>query len=237
MTINNKSINNKLNNTFNDKSFSFDCFINYGYYVTGLSLITPPLIGYNIKKLYNPTNDIPWIKGSCKMIPKQLILRSGQLLFANQLKESTNNTFIAFAGIGITQGIIYGHCTSNWLKWIKLPFKISPNPLAGFGYAAMRDIISQGIPFYVGQNINNKLDNKYTLLAVSGTSLVSTVASQGLHNCQTIMQIKNVGYKKSAIKCWNRHGFKMLYVGCEARICMMLGVNILNYLFLRDIWK
>jgi hypothetical protein len=180
-------------------------------YITTISCITPPLIGYNIKSLYSCKPPIPWFSASLKMLPGQLTLRTAQLQIATTIKEKTN-PWLAFASIGVLQGIVYGHATTSWTRHLSLPANIRPNMFAGILFAASRDSISQGIPFYLSD---------HGPIAFLATSVASTIASQGLHNCQTIMQLKS----------------HLLYRGFQSRLGMMTVINLLNYYILKPIWK
>lgn len=198
-------------------------------YSSILSIMTPPLVGFNLSTLYQINyQHIPWVHGSLKMFVPQIALRSGQLLIASQIKEQTN-PWIGFGCIGLMQGVIYGHANTSWLKYIKLPVKTSPNIFRGALYAISRDTISQGVPYAF---------REYGLGPVIGISIISTISSQVFHNCQTIMQVKSyLSYRQAFFKGWDRHGYKLFYHGFQSRIALMLGINILNYLFLDKIWS
>lgn len=202
-------------------------------YCGSLSLITPPLIGYNLQALYqlqpSSTSTLtPWIRANLRMMPTQLVLRSGQLAIASQLRERTN-PWVGFAFMGVMQGIIYGHANTNWVRHLNLPVGAKPNLLRGVLFAASRDTISQGIPFAFRDN---------GPAAVALASIGATVASQGFHNCQTIMQVKSyLGYREAFLAGWKRHGFTLFYTGYQARLVMMSSINALNYLLLKDLWS
>lgn len=201
----------------------------YGFlYTLGLSSITPPLIAYNLNKIYSQPVSPPWITGTFRMMPAQLAMRIAQLKVSTEIKERTN-PWIAFSTIGIIQGFIYGHSITHWAKYMKLPPNTSPNMFRGILFAASRDTISQGIPFAM---------SNYGLGAVIGSSIISTTLSQGLHNCQSAMQLNNkLSYSMAVKKMFRIHGWKFLYKGVEARLTMMGAINIMNYLFLKKIWK
>ena len=156
----------------------------------GCKILLNPFIGC-------PGGKIPWIQGSLRMIPGQLALRSGQLLIAREIKEHSNPWF-GFALMGVLQGVIYGHANNNWLHHLQITsVKGVPNPFRGVLFAASRDTISQGIPFMMGQ---------YGVASVAASSILATIGSQGLHNCQTMMQMDSqVGYLSSIRNGWQQH--------------------------------
>ena len=216
---------------FNEKIFNWKTFRNhhskYIAYCGGLSIITPPLVGYNLKSLYGSTS-LPYCWGTLKMFPYQFVLRGGQLALATELKNQTH-PLVAFSSIGIFQGIIYGHVNQTWAHFFPKIQKMRPNMMRGILFAANRDMISQGIPF---------LMNDYGLGAVLATSFFSILLSQGFHNCQTIMQMNRYETYLSTIQNgFSKYKYGLFYKGYFSRVLMMMGVNTLNYLFLRDIWN
>ena len=238
-------------------------------YVMALSSFTPPLILYNMARLYNfkmpPAATIA--RHSIAMVPRHVMFRSLQLVVATEVKEHTN-PWVAFGAIGITQGFVYGMrccccccccccfccCCVLLLRGVFLScafsFAVLPsaasgdlakqwnrimrvsataNPARGLVAAASRDMLSQGVPFMVGQT--------YGLGAVVGTAVVSTVASHGLHNWQTVMQIHpDLGYKRALQKLAAMHGWRALYKGSLSRVGIMVITNALNFVLLRHAW-
>lgn len=195
-------------------------------YCAGLSVITPPMLGVNLSALYKTRQRLPIVKGTISMFPYQFALRAGQLAIATELKDRTH-PLIAFSAIGVFQGIIYGHVNQHWANY--LPIRSQPNLMRGIFWAASRDTISQGFPF---------IAHDWGFVPVMGVSLVSILASQSLHNFQTIMQIdKRHSYVSSIWEGWRMHGSKIFYTGYSSRVAMMTLVNILNYVFLSEIWE
>ena len=55
---------------------------------------------------------------------------------------------IAFGVVGILQGGVYGHSNIFFAKQLKIGTKVTyAGLLRGWGFAACRDMLSQGIPY------------------------------------------------------------------------------------------
>jgi hypothetical protein len=163
------------------------------------------------------------------------------------------NPWMAFAVVGILQGGVYGQCNMYFSKTLGIgkTFNIK-GMFRGVAFAGCRDMISQGVPFmfsaYTRQYVFDNLfpttsDSSNWLVqfkywgSVLTTSMIATVASQGVHNCQiTIQADQSLTYKTTLEKIWSQHGFRMFYKGAEARIGLLLVVNILNELLLKPAW-
>lgn len=73
--------------------------------------------------------------------------------------------------------------------------------------------------------------------ALLTTSIVATYLSQGLHNLQITMQADpTLSYARVVPTVFQQHGFSMLYKGAEARVGLLLIVNVLNELLLKPAW-
>jgi len=74
--------------------------------------------------------------------------------------------------------------------------------------------------------------------AVIGTSVVATYMSQGCHNCQITMQTdQTLGHLGALRKAYAANGLSLLYKGAEARVGLLLIVNVLNEVFLKKAWE
>lgn len=61
--------------------------------------------------------------------------------------------------------------------------------------------------------------------------------SQGLHNCQITMQAdQSLGYASAVRTVFQQHGIRALIRGAEARVGLLLIVNLLNELLLKPAW-
>ena len=127
----------------------------------------------------------------------------------------------------------------------------------GSVFAACRDTISQGVPFMLSSSVRERIfdplldashdddddnsDSAASLAAHWGsvilTSVAATVASQGLHNAQITMQAdQSLSYASAVKSLWRNNGMGMMVRGAEARIGLLLVVNILNELILKPAW-
>jgi hypothetical protein len=175
------------------------------------------------------------------------------------------NPWSAFFVVGVLQGAIYGYSNIHFSKAWGLGTAAATAPtlaskiavlFRGSGFAGVRDTISQGTPFmFSGAVHTNVLDQLFpTVLkedeespttldlvkhwtALVSTSVVATYLSQGLHNCQTMMQTNaTVDYAGAVKKVWADHGIAAFYRGAEARVGLLLIINILNELLLKPAW-
>ena len=115
--------------------------------------------------------------------------------------------------------------------------------------AAARDSLSQGIPFVLADPFRRtvvdrvvaadsdlaKMAKKWGSLIL--TSIGATVASQGLHNGQLRMQSdQSLTYARALRSLVNQFGPSFLWRGAEARVGLLLVVNVLNELILKPCW-
>ena len=74
--------------------------------------------------------------------------------------------------------------------------------------------------------------------SVISTSVVATYLSQGFHNFQIAMQAdQSLSYSQALKSVTQQHGIKAFYKGAEARVGLLLIVNILNELLLKPAWS
>lgn len=74
--------------------------------------------------------------------------------------------------------------------------------------------------------------------AVLGSSVFATYASQGMHNCQIVMQTdKSLSHIGAFQKAYKQNGIALLWRGAEARVGLLLIVNVLNELLLKKAWE
>lgn len=122
----------------------------------------------------------------------------------------------------------------------------------GFGFAAVRDMISQGIPFvfakpfeenivkpmFPGKENNGMVSFITHWGSVFTCSVLATVASQGLHNCQITMQSNpDLNHLTAVNKAFKENGVRILWRGAEARVGLLLVVNFLNEVLLKKAWQ
>lgn len=124
----------------------------------------------------------------------------------------------------------------------------------GVLFAGCRDMVSLGVPFscssWVRQNVVDPLlptdpgepesaaSSAKQWVSVLGTSVAATYMSQGLHNCQITMQAnQSLSYAGVLKKAVTEIGLPILYRGAEARVGLLLIVNILNELLLKKAWE
>lgn len=73
--------------------------------------------------------------------------------------------------------------------------------------------------------------------AILSTSIVATFLSQGFQNCQIHMQSNaHLSYVTTLSDIYKRNGLKFVYKGAEARVGLLLYVNILNEAILKQAW-
>lgn len=161
------------------------------------------------------------------MIPIHVTLRSIQYIFGTEVKSATTAPMVAFFALGVTQGWVYGDLAKRWTRALNLS-RHPANAMRGAMFGGLRDVVSQGIPFMAGQ---------YGMGALLASSLASTYASQGLHNAQTIMQVRpDLSYSGAISELARTHGWHSLYRGVASRLFLMTVTNILNHVFLRKVW-
>mmetsp|Transcript_25527 Transcript_25527/g.62095 ORF Transcript_25527/g.62095 Transcript_25527/m.62095 type:complete len:245 (+) Transcript_25527:116-850(+) len=206
-------------------------------YVLTLSSFTPPLILYNLKRLYGDAVRLPSAgtiaKRSAAMMPRHVVFRSAQYVLATEVKQRSSSPWLAFAAIGVTQGLVYGDLAAQWNRLLNIT-KTKASPIRGSPFAAARDMISQGVPFLVGQHVSGAA----AVPAVVGASVASTVLSHGLHNAQTVMQMNpSLGHVAAVRELYATHGVKAMYRGALSRMLLMGVTNALNHLLLRHAWQ
>ena len=199
-------------------------------YASSLSAITPWAMAKNTSKLYklSPITSKLLINGTVRLFPQQVAMRVLQFHTASAIKEHTSNVWLGFGIMGVFQGIVYGHATKHWSKVMGIAARPPLlTPLRGNYFAISRDMISQGIPYHA-----------HTTSGMAVSSIFATIASQSLHNLQTMMQAENsLSYKTVIQKAVDTHGWKILWKGFEGRLTMMLFVNSINRIFINPRWK
>ena len=221
-------------------------------YSLGISFFSPMANLYQVQKLYfNKSGlkafDRVGMRLCSRIYFQQVLLRMLQLNFSTPIKENLS-AWPAFASIGILQGAVYGHANIYFAKQYNIDSLLSyKNMFRGSGYAAIRDMISQGIPFMFCDNLRqaaidpvlspycNHQVCHWTALVT--TSIFATYLSQGLHNCQVAMQTHHdLGYVNAVKHMHKQHGIKFMYKGVESRVVLLLITNVFNEIFLKPAW-
>lgn len=219
-----------------------------------ISLVSPAATAYQLCKLYKlPIGATQLFGMSMAIFPHQTFLKTVQMDLSTPVKE-TFNPWLAFGVVGVLQGGVYGQCNVYFSNALKLGAVASYSGMfRGSLFAGVRDTLSQGIPFMcsgaVKTNVMDRMiptpkENASPLVeaaklwsSVLSTSVFATVASQGLHNCQICMQAdSSLGYASAVQQVWRQHSYHFLYRGAEARIGLLLLVNVLNELLLKPAW-
>mmetsp|Transcript_31848 Transcript_31848/g.53731 ORF Transcript_31848/g.53731 Transcript_31848/m.53731 type:complete len:291 (+) Transcript_31848:76-948(+) len=241
------------------------------------SLIFPMSTIYNLGKL-NPQIPVKFSRMaslSARVYPVQTFMRSLQMNASTHVKDQID-PWIAFALARVLQGGIFGQCNVYFSKQLGIA-KSGVSVLAtfrGFGCAAVRDVIAQGIPFMCGADVKrllfdallptnkgNEIKENYSersnvgmvglarcsdegidtikhWAAISSTSVVTTYASQGLHNCLVVCTAdQRLSLVEAMQLLWARHGLAALYRGAEARVGYLMVINVLNELLLKPAWS
>mmetsp|Transcript_16310 Transcript_16310/g.28894 ORF Transcript_16310/g.28894 Transcript_16310/m.28894 type:complete len:264 (-) Transcript_16310:134-925(-) len=223
-------------------------------YGLGISLFSPMATLYQVCQL-NPQlglkpAQMPAI--AMRILPQQVLLKVTQMNLSTPVKEQLN-PWAAFAAVGVLQGGVYGQATIYFARTLKLGKEPSyMGMFRGAAFAGGRDLISQGVPFVLSSTFREAvLDPLYPTHdnpegpiakakqwgAVLATSTFATYASQGLHNCQLTMQAnQELSYAQTLKKAVSENGVRLLYKGAEARVGLLLIVNILNELLLKPAW-
>jgi len=224
-------------------------------YSAGISLFSPPANLYMVKTLHGYTQPINWFRMCARIYPAQVGLRMLQVNLASPIKDNLN-PWAAFAALGVLQGVVYGHANVTFATALNLVGKHKKTMrgiLRGSGFAAGRDVISQGIPFMLSKRfaehavdpILGPIDEKNWFMqgvrhytSVLSLSLVSCVLSHGLHNGQQVMQThQELSYTQALSSLYKDHGMKFLYRGAQARIGLMMVTNVFNEIFLKPAWQ
>ena len=215
-------------------------------------------------KVQKPTSQL--LKLAFRIFPHQATLLSLQLNASTAIKDMLNPWSAFFVvGVlqGGIYGFSNVHFSKAWNLGTAVASATSMTSrvsllFRGSWFAGVRDMISQGTPFMcssaVHTNILDKLlptnisetdePTKTTTLdkvkhwtSLLSTSVVATYLSQGLHNCQTTMQTNStLSYSGAVKKVWAEHGMAAMYRGAEARVGLLLIVNVLNELLLKPAW-
>ena len=221
-------------------------------YSVGISFFSPMANLYQVQKLYFNKSGLKafdryGIRLCSRIYLQQVLLRMVQLNLSTPIKENLS-AWPAFASIGILQGAVYGHANIYFAKQFNIDTLLSyKNMFRGSGYAAIRDMISQGIPFMFCDNIRQSIFEPLLLpncnyqvchwSALITTSIVSTYLSQGIHNCQVAMQTHHdLGYIEAIQHMYKQHKMKFIYKGVESRVVLLLITNMFNEIFLKPAW-
>jgi hypothetical protein len=223
-------------------------------YGAGISLFSPYASIYQLCKLNPQVNATlkTRLTLSAKVFPIQTLMKAIQMNLSTPVKEQLN-PWAAFAVVGILQGGVYGQCNIYFSKQLGIAKDLNIKGLfRGVAFAAGRDTISQGVPFmcsplmrkYVVESIApsdehtsdfNKSVKQWA--SVLSTSVISTYASQFFQNCQITMQAnQTLSYPGVLKQVWSQNGISCFYKGAEARVGLLIVVNVLNELLLKEAW-
>jgi hypothetical protein len=250
-------------------------------YGAAISLVSPAATAYQLCRLYNVrTAPMQLLTMSASIFPHQALLKAAQMNASTPVKEHLN-PWAAFAVVGILQGGVYGQANIHFSKVLGIGVGAGNNTstavskalslaalFRGSGFAACRDMLSQGLPFMCSHHVrtgildryyypttsasasssrSNKKDDEDAAMVVDSikhwtsvlsTSIVATYLSQGMHNCQIAMQSnQKLGYASAVRTVFAQHGMAMLYRGAEARVGLLLLVNVLNEVLLKPAWS
>jgi hypothetical protein len=221
-------------------------------YGAAISLFSPTATAYQLCKLYNLQPSMGrLVRISAPIFLPQTALKAVQMNASSPVKEYMN-PWAAFAMVGVLQGGVYGQANVHFSKALQLGKVVSlAGVFRGSGFAAMRDTLSQGIPFMCSESVRqNVFDPNWqteagtaahsakTWSSVISTSVVATYLSQGFHNFQIAMQAdQSLSYAQALKTVTKQHGIKILYKGAEARVGLLLVVNVLNELLLKPAWS
>jgi len=223
-----------------------------GYGAT-ISLISPAATAYQLCRLYNVTKSpLQLLTMSAAIFPHQTALKAAQMNASTPVKEHLN-PWAAFAVVGVLQGGVYGQCNVHFSRALKIGSATASltGIFRGSGFAAVRDMLSQGLPFMCSGHVRSSVLDRYYpttkeqetansikhWTSVLSTSVVATYLSQALHNGQIAMQSnQSLGYASAVRSVWQQHGVAMFYKGAEARVGLLLLVNVLNEVLLKPAW-
>jgi len=219
--------------TFREKHKMLIRLFQYG---GAVSLVSNPIVGYQILRLYaRPlTTDLALV--SFRIWPTQTLLKAAQVATCLPLSE-IGSPPLMFAAMGVLQGGVYGQAVLSFTK--RWSLTSTPPRLRGLFrgslFAAGRDSISQGLPWMVriplpptslGPSTHSKCE-------VALTAGVATLLSQGLHNAQSVMQAdQRLSHRDALVLLWKKHRLGGFFKGFEARIVLVVFVNLLNVQFL-----
>jgi hypothetical protein len=221
-------------------------------YGAAISLFSPTATAYQLCKLYNLQPSMGrLVRISAPIFLPQTALKAVQMNASSPVKEYLN-PWAAFAMVGVLQGGVYGQANVHFSRALQLGKVVSlAGVFRGSAFAALRDTLSQGMPFMCSQSVRQKLfdPNWHTeegttahsakaWASVISTSVVATYLSQGFHNFQIAMQAdQSLSYAQALKTVTKQHGVKAFYKGAEARVGLLLIVNVLNELLLKPAWS
>jgi len=217
-------------------------------YSLGISLFSPMANLYQIKRLH-PSVNPSYLRMCASIYPHQVGLRMLQVNLATPVKEHMN-PWLAFGTLGVLQGCVYGQANVSFAKKLNLTRSLKlRNIFRGSGYAGVRDVISQGVPFMFSKKFSQRYldpiwpsNDPFTnsvkhWSSVISTSVVATYLSHGFHVCQTEMQTNtSLSYSGAIRQVYKDHGWRFLRKGAEARVGLLLVTNIFNEIFLKPAW-
>ncbi len=223
-----------------------------------ISLFSPAASLYQLIKL-NPSaskscSRATMMRLPLTILPAQTILKATQMNLATPVKEQFN-PWMAFALVGVLQGGVYGQANIYFSKKLnigKLP--TYAGMFRGVPFAGVRDMISQGVPYVFSDIVlcrivfplfgGNRYEKNETVAntlrwgSILGTSIFATYCSQVFHNIQITMQAhQEISHIGAVQKAFSENGTRLFYRGAEARVGLLLVVNVLNELLLKKAWK
>lgn len=214
-----------------------------------ISMFSPMASLYQLTRLYPQAalRTPEMLRLSARILPHQTLLKLAQMNLSTPVKEHLN-PWAAFAVVGALQGGVYGQANIFFANQLKLSSGASYRGMfRGVGFAGGRDMISLGLPFscspWVRANLLDPLlpsapDQAKHWASVLGCSVAATYMSQGLHNCQITMQAdQGLSYAGVLRRAVSEIGLPILYRGAEARVGLLLVVNVLNELLLKKAWE
>eukprot|EP00873_Tetraselmis_striata_P041370 jgi/Tetstr1/461634/TSEL_006734.t1 len=224
-------------------------------YGLSISCFSPMASLYQLTRL-NPQAALrtpEMMRLSARILPHQTALKLAQMNLSTPVKEHLN-PWAAFAAVGILQGGVYGQANIFFANHLKISSGSYAGMFRGVMFAGCRDMVSLGVPFscspWVRTHVVDALfptdpaqpdsvaNSAKQWASVLGTSVAATYMSQGLHNCQITMQAdQSLSYAGVLRKAVTEVGLPMLYRGAEARVGLLLIVNILNELLLKKAWE
>lgn len=195
---------------------------------TALTTVSPLSNLFQLTKLYEK----PFLPNAYRVfpiLPLQIGLRYFQINASFWIKTTfhleqheTVSTFLAFGVLGVLQG---GVSKAMAIAPITKSLSIVPF-FRGSSFGFGRDLISQGLPFYLGRSP----------LEVLGWSLVSTFVSHPLHLGQTLMQSdRSMTCSRVPSHLKRRLGWHMFTSGMSARLGLLTVTNLLNFYLLKDV--
>lgn len=216
---------------------------------TIVSLFSPIASLYQTSKLFGQP-----FQSNLRHIPPiflpQIFLRYTQTSLSTDCKDIFN-PLIAFGFIGILQGGVYGHSNLYFSDKMNISHNmVMRNYFKGPVFAATRDVISQGLPFYLTpllvpytfsitkQYVSENVNKWDELTILSSLSIISTYLSHPFHCLQTFIQNKpkstQIDIAKKIIK---QYKWTLFYRGITGRLFLLLITNFSNHMFLRRIWN